>query len=92
MSDIIIHRKHGQTSASARASAEHMAAKLEEKFNLKHTWEGNLLRFKGSGVSGELGLKEGEVALRIRLGLLLTALKPAIEREVHKFFDENFPA
>lgn len=90
MSDIIIRRKHGKTPADARASAEHMAAELQEEFDLSYAWEGDVLRFKRSGLAGELALEGDEVALRIQLGFLLSALKPAIEREVHKFFDENF--
>lgn len=92
MSDIVIRRKHGKTPADARASAEHMAAELGEEFDLSYAWEGDTLRFKRSGLSGELALEGDEVALRIQLGFLLSALKPAIEREVHKFFDENFAA
>lgn len=90
MSDIIIRRKHGKTPADARASAEHMASELKEEFDLSCAWEGDVLRFKRSGLSGELALEGDEVALRIQLGFLLSALKPAIEQEVHKFFDENF--
>ena len=50
------------------------------------------MNFKRPGVSGELSLDSKEVSLDITLGLLLFALKPSIEREVHRFFDENFPA
>jgi hypothetical protein len=50
------------------------------------------MSFRRPGVTGELSLDNQEVALNIRLGLLFFALKPSIEREVLKFFDENFPA
>ncbi|MBN9422512.1 MAG: hypothetical protein BGO63_14715 [Candidatus Accumulibacter sp. 66-26] len=92
MSDIVIRRKHGKTPAAARSAAERMAGELKQEFNLDYDWQGDTLRFTRPGVSGELALDGDEVALRIRLGFLLTAVKPAIEREVHKFFDENFAA
>ena len=92
MSEIMIRRKHGKTPADARAAAEHMAAELKEEFDLSSAWDGDVLRFKRSGLSGELTLEGQEVALHIHLGFLLSALKPKIEREVHKFFDENFAA
>ncbi len=91
MSDIIIRRQHGKTRAEARASAEHMAAELKEEFALNSAWHGDVLHFKRPGVSGQLTLDSREVLLDIRLGFLLSALKPTIEREVHRFFDENFP-
>lgn len=92
MSDIIIRRQHGKNLAEARASAEHMAAELKEEFDLDYSWNGNVMRFKRPGVAGELSVNDQTVALNIRLGLLLFALKPAIEREIHRFFDENFPS
>ncbi len=92
MSEITIRRQHGKTNAEARASAEHMASELKEEFDLDYAWNGNVMRFKRPGVAGELSLDDKEVALHIRLGFLLFALKPTIEREVHRFFDENFPA
>ena len=91
MSDIIIRRQHGKSLAEARAAAEHMAGELGEEFDLDYAWDGDRMRFKRPGVAGELSLNEREVALNIRLGLLLFAVRPAIERAIHRYFDENFP-
>lgn len=92
MSDIIIRRKHGKTHAKARAAAEQLAAELKEEFDLNYAWAGDTLSFKRSGISGELILDSHDVVLTIRLGFPLSAFKSSIEREVHKFFDENFQA
>lgn len=92
MDDIVIYRKHGKTLAKARKSAEHMAAELSEEFDLNCSWQGNVLTFKRMGISGRLELDELEVGVIVSLNFLLAALKPTIEREVHKFFDENFAA
>ncbi len=91
MSDITIRRQHGKSLAEARAAAEHMAAELDDEFDLKYTWDGDRLHFKRPNVAGELLLDNQEVALNIRLGILLFAVKPAIERAIHRYFDENFP-
>ncbi len=92
MNEIAIRRKHGKTSADARASAERLASEMCEEFDLSYAWDGDLMRFKRPGISGELMLDGEDVALHIHLGILLSALKPAIELEVHKCFDENFAA
>ncbi|MBK7673426.1 polyhydroxyalkanoic acid system family protein [Accumulibacter sp.] len=92
MSDIIIRRQHGKSLAEARASAEHMASELNEEFDLSYHWDGDVMRFKRPGVAGDLSVDDQQVALNIRLGFLLFALKPTIEREIHRFFDENFPS
>ena len=90
MDDIVIYRKHGKTLAEARKSAERMAAELNEEFDLNCAWQGNVLTFERLGVSGKLELDDQEVGVIVNLSFLLTALKPTIERDVHRFFDENF--
>ena len=90
MSDLIIRRKHGKKRSDARVAAEHMASELKEEFDLDYSWDGEVLHFRRPGVSGELTLDGQEVVLNISLGFFLSALKPSIEREIHRFFDENF--
>ena len=92
MSDITIRRKHGKTRSEARIAAERMAAELKEEFDLNYKWDGDVMHFKRTGVSGELTLHAQEVVLNISLKFFLSPLKPKIEREVQKFFDENFQA
>ncbi len=92
MSEIRICRQHGKTLPEARQAAEHLASELRADLDMTYAWNGDVLNFKRSGVSGELSVDDREVAISIKLGLLLTAFKPVIEQEIHKFFDENFPA
>lgn len=92
MSHISIRRNHGKTLKAARKAAEHLATELEDDLEMQYEWEGDVLHFERTGVTGQLTLDKKEVAIDIRLGFLLMAFKPAIEREIHKYFDENFPA
>ena len=91
MSDIDISRTHGKTLAKARKAARHMAAELEDELAMSASWEGDTLRFERPGVRGTLEVDAKEVRIRIKLGLLFSAFRPVIEREIHQFFDENFP-
>ena len=90
MSDIQIRRKHTLSAKAARTAAEKIASQLEEEFDLAYEWDDNVLVFKRSGVSGELVVEKKEVHIRVRLGFLLMAIRPRIEAEIHRFFDENF--
>lgn len=92
MSEIITRRTHGKSLSEARAAAEIMAVQLQKEFNLDYAWDGDVMDFRRPGLSGELTLDGQDVVLRIRLGLVLSALKPKIEREVNKYLDENFQA
>ena len=90
MSDIQIRRSHTLTAKGARQAAEKIACQLEEEFDLAYEWDDNVLVFRRSGVSGELIVEKREVHIRVRLGFLLLAIRPRIESEIHRFFDENF--
>jgi putative polyhydroxyalkanoate system protein len=90
MSDILIRRKHAMTPKAAREAAEKIACQLDDEFDLAYEWDDNVLVFRRTGVSGELIVEKKEVHIRVRLGFLLLAIKPRIEAEIHRFFDENF--
>lgn len=92
MSEINISRAHGKTLAKARKAARHMAAELEKELEMSASWTGDTLSFERPGVRGTLQLDAREVRIHIKLGLLFSAFRPVIEREIHQFFDENFPA
>jgi putative polyhydroxyalkanoate system protein len=82
MADIEIRRAHGMGEAAAREAAEHMADKLARKFNLKGDWEGNELRFQGTGVTGSLIVGARDIALSVALGFLLKSMKGSIEQAI----------
>ena len=65
MSDIWIRRKHGKkTPDEARAAAEHLARELQDEFDLKFAWHGDVMNFRRSGVDGELGFDGDDVVSR----------------------------
>ena len=90
MSDIQIRRSHSMTPKAARQAADKIARQLDEEFDLAYEWDDNVLIFKRSGVSGELVVEKREVHIRVRLGFLLMAIRPRVEAEIHRFFDEHF--
>lgn len=90
MSDILIRRRHNLGAKAARQAAEKIADQLDEEFDLAYEWDDNVLVFKRSGVSGELIVEKKEVHIRVRLGFLLMAIRPRVEAEIHRYFDENF--
>jgi putative polyhydroxyalkanoate system protein len=90
MSDILIRRRHTLDTRAARQAADRIARQLDAEFDLAYEWDDNVLRFRRSGVSGELVVKGKEVHIRVRLGFLLMAIRPRVEAEIHRYFDENF--
>ena len=90
MATIDIRRKHGQTPEKARALVDKTAASMAKKIGLQTEWDDDTLRFTRSGVNGEIRVTKTEVIVHAKLGLLLGAMKPMIEREINAQLDKHF--
>lgn len=90
MADIDIHRKHKIGLKKAKVAAQRLADDLAEDFDLTTEWQGNVLHFTRSGVTGRLAVTKDHVSLQAKLGFLLSALKPRIERRVEEDFEKYF--
>lgn len=87
MAKIAIHRPHKLPHKKAREAAETIAKDLKAKFSLDYAWDGDDLSFSRPGVNGEMHVGSKELKLDVELGFLLSALKPAIEREINSQLD-----
>lgn len=90
MPSISVSRAHNLSHKKARDAAEQIARDLQKRFELNYAWEGDEVTFERPGVTGRMLVAKDRVALDVRLGLLLTAIKPMIEREIHAQFDKLF--
>ena len=90
MSEIRVVRPHHTTLKKALKGAEHIAEELGEEFSLTHEWDGHTLNFHRLGVEGHIEVGKKEIEVYVKLGFLLSALKPRIEHEINRFCDENF--
>ena len=90
MADIHIQRMHSMPLKKARAAAKDFAARLEEKFELDHQWDGDTLHFSRSGVSGALALTKNDVTIDVKLGFLLSAFAGKMEGHINDNLDQLF--
>jgi putative polyhydroxyalkanoate system protein len=88
MSVIDIHRAHSLDKAHAREAAETLAKDLSSQFDVNYQWEGDLLRFKRSGVNGQLDISESDLHIHLELGMMLRPFKSRIEKEIHSQLDQ----
>ena len=87
MATIRIDRPHHRSRADAKALVERVARDFEKQFNLAWRWDGDDVHFARPGVSGFMHVGETNIVLEVRLGLLLSPLKPAIERQMNAHLD-----
>ncbi|HZW13247.1 MAG TPA: polyhydroxyalkanoic acid system family protein [Noviherbaspirillum sp.] len=82
MADISITQTHTLPHKKAKAAAQKVADQMAEEYDMASEWQGDVLVFKRSGVSGKLVVSEAHAQLDISLGLLLKAFAPTIEEKV----------
>ena len=88
MATITVSKRHNLSHKKAKAVAERLANDIEKRFALAWNWEGDHVHFQRPGVSGSMHVGTKDIRLDVKLGLLLTPLKPAIEREIHAQLDQ----
>jgi putative polyhydroxyalkanoate system protein len=88
MSKIHVAREHHLGLDAARAEVERIAARVRDEYGAEYEWDGDVLHFKRSGISGEIAVAEDSMDLTIKLGLLLTPMKPQIEERLTRKIDE----
>ena len=87
MPAISIAKQHKLSHARAKDAAERIAKDLKSRFELDYAWNGDDCEFRRPGVSGCMHVGHDTIRLDVKLGLLLTPLAPAIEREIHAALD-----
>ena len=88
MAVISIAKKHALSHKKAKDVADRIARDLKKRFQLDYAWEGDDVDFERPGVSGRMHVGKDRISLDVKLGFLLTPLKPAIEREIHAALDK----
>lgn len=88
MANISIARKHSLNHTKARAVAEKIAKDLKKRFDLDYEWDGEHIDFERPGVTGRMHVGKDKIKLDVHLGLLLSMLKPTIEREIETQLDK----
>ena len=87
MAEISIKRAHHSTTADAKKMAEKIAAKLEKDYELKSSWQRDVLTFTRSGVNGTLAVTVKELHIDVKLGFLMAAFKGPIQGAIEKNLD-----
>lgn len=87
MATIAITCNHQLPHARAKAVASRLARELKQRYQLDYHWAGDDVVFKRPGVSGRVHITDHCIELDVSLGLLLSAMKPTIEREIRAELD-----
>lgn len=92
MSVIDVRRPHTLDKEHAREAAENLAKDLSKQFDVNYQWDGDLLRFKRSGVKGQLEISHADLHIHLELGMMLRPFKSRIEQEINSQLDQMLKA
>ena len=73
---------HSMTIDEIDRAARALAVQLKERYGVESEWLPDRIVLIGSGVSGFLQVASDHLVIEVRLGLALSLLKRAIEREI----------
>lgn len=90
MSKIDVHAEHDMSREDAQAAANRLAEDLANKFDINFGWHGDHIHFDRPGVHGTITVRESEIRIKARLGLVLMFLKGRIEEEIVSYLGEHF--
>jgi putative polyhydroxyalkanoate system protein len=88
MADIRMIKYHSLPMAQARALVQRAADDLAKEYDLTSQWAGDTLRFRRSGVQGEMRVTESEIDLEVTLGFLLKAFKAKFVEHIEHNFEQ----
>lgn len=90
MATINIKHNYTMPTADLKSQLDGLTDKMADRYDLKCQWKtDNCLTFSRSGASGEILIDKNQVNFSMKLGLMLSAFKSKIERDVKKFMDDN---
>ncbi|MBN2992926.1 polyhydroxyalkanoic acid system family protein [Pseudomonas cedrina subsp. fulgida] len=88
MARITVERAHNLGKEAARAKAEQLASKLQERYGLESSWSGDTLNLRRSGVKGSVLVADDSLRIDVELGLLMSAMSGTIKAEIEKALDK----
>ena len=84
-----IKKNHDLGRAEARKRVDAIADSLSSKYGLSSSWEGDALKFSGSGVNGRIDVSDQSIDVDVTLGFALMMLEGAIRTSIEEAMDTH---
>ena len=72
-----------------RDVAERLAKRLEKEHGVTSSWEGDCVKIRGSGISGEMTFHDGVIDVSVKLGMFVSMFEPVLKKEVKRYLDDH---
>ncbi len=83
MARVNVSQTHNKTVAEVKEIVDGVIDDLHSRYGINSTWQNDSsVKFKRSGVTGELHINEGNVTINLSLGLMLSGFAGKIKSEL----------
>lgn len=89
MPSIRIQHSHSLSALKAKEAVSKIAERIAQEFNVKASWEDNVLHFRRPGVDGRITIDSNIVHVDADLNFMLTPIKGRVESEIRRYLDEQ---
>ncbi len=89
MAGFSISRSYTMSKDEVRVAAEELAREMQKQYGVRHRWNGDTAKFRGSGVDGTLSIDDDVISLKISLGFLAAAFEQPLRRAVNEYLDQH---
>ncbi|WP_407314431.1 polyhydroxyalkanoic acid system family protein [Pseudomonas sp. nanlin1] len=88
MTQISVERKHNLGREGARQKAQQVVEKLEQRYDVQATWDGDTIVVKRSGANGTVQIDDDSIRIELKLGMMLSMMSGTIQGEIEKALDK----
>ena len=89
MAQFRLTRPYTMKKEEVRKAAEGLAKSLEREHGVTARWEGDCVKIKGSGISGEMTFHNGVIDISVKLGMLVSMFEPVLKKEMNRYLDKH---
>lgn len=87
MSEIAFSRAHALGAEVLKGRLAALEGKLQQRYGVRLSWRGSVAELTGPGVSGTINVDEKQVAVNLKLGLLMRPLAAQIKEAMGRQID-----
>lgn len=89
MASIEIKKAYTMSKTEITEGLEALAKKLQKKQGIQYQWENDeKIAFKHKAAKGSIVIKETEIVLQLKLGILYAAMAPMFKKQIQSYADQ----
>ncbi len=89
MAGFRLTKPYTMSKEDIREAAQGLASNLERDHGVRSRWDGDTVKIKGVGITGQLSFADGLIDVSVRMGMLMTMFEPVLKAEIQRYLDEH---